>query len=113
MFSSVPWRQEQGKGKKTGLWCSLACFNQVMPYFLHFRVQINFKNFFKLEYTWAALVIQMVKNLPPMQETCVQSLHQEDPLEKEMATHSSNCLENPMDRGSWQATVHEVTKNWT
>ena len=32
---------------------------------------------------------QMVKNLPAMQETWVQSLGQEDPLEKEMATHSS------------------------
>ena len=31
----------------------------------------------------------MVKNLPTMQETLVQSLGQEDPLEKEMATHSS------------------------
>ena len=31
----------------------------------------------------------MVKHLPAMQETCVQSLDQEDPLEKEMATHSS------------------------
>ena len=31
----------------------------------------------------------MVKNLPAMQETRVQSLGQEDPLEKEMATHSS------------------------
>ena len=34
-------------------------------------------------------VPQLVKNLPAMQETCVQSLGQEDPLEKEMATHSS------------------------
>ena len=32
---------------------------------------------------------QMVKNLPAMQKTQVQSLGQEDPLEKEMATHSS------------------------
>ena len=32
---------------------------------------------------------QMVKNLPAMQETWVQSLAQEDPLEKELATHSS------------------------
>ena len=32
---------------------------------------------------------QLVKNLPAMQETQVQSLGQEDPLEKEMATHSS------------------------
>ena len=38
---------------------------------------------------WASLVAQRVKRLPAMQETWVQSLGQEDPLEKEMATHSS------------------------
>ena len=36
-----------------------------------------------------SLVAQLVKNLPAMQETWVRSLGQEDPLEKEMATHSS------------------------
>ena len=36
-----------------------------------------------------SLVAQMVKNLPAIQETWVQSLSQEDPLEKAMATHSS------------------------
>ena len=36
-----------------------------------------------------SLVVQMVKNLLAMQETWVQSLGQEDPLEKGMATHSS------------------------
>ena len=38
---------------------------------------------------WASLVTQTVKNHPAMQETHVQSLGREDPLEKEMATHSS------------------------
>ena len=38
---------------------------------------------------WASLVAQSVKNLPAVQETGVQSLGQEDALEKEMATHSS------------------------
>jgi len=38
---------------------------------------------------WASLVVQTVKNLPAMQETWVQSLGWEDPLEKGMATHSS------------------------
>ena len=37
----------------------------------------------------ASLVAQMVKNLPPMQETQVRSLGQEDPLEKGLASHSS------------------------
>ena len=40
-------------------------------------------------YTRASLVAQMVKNLPAVQETWVQSLGWEDPLEKEMATRSS------------------------
>ena len=39
---------------------------------------------------WASLMAQMVKNLPAMQETWVQSLDWEDPLEKETATHSSS-----------------------
>ena len=38
---------------------------------------------------WASLVAQLVKNLPAMQETWVQFLGQEDPLEKEMVTHST------------------------
>ena len=38
---------------------------------------------------WASLVAQMVKNLPAMPETWVQSLGGEDPLEKAMAIHSS------------------------
>ena len=37
----------------------------------------------------ASLMAQLIRNLPAMQETSVQSLGQEDPLEKEMATHSS------------------------
>ena len=38
---------------------------------------------------WASLVAQSVKSLPAEQETWIQSLSWEDPLEKEMATHSS------------------------
>ena len=44
----------------------------------------------------------------------VPSLGLEDPLEEEMATHSSVLAwENPMDRGAWWATVHGVRKNQT
>ena len=39
--------------------------------------------------TWASLIAHLVKNLPTMQETQVQSLGQEGPVEEEMATHSS------------------------
>ena len=49
---------------------------------------------------------QLVKNLPAVQETSVQPLGQEDPLEKEMATHSSILVwKNPMDRGTWQNSL--------
>ena len=40
-------------------------------------------------YIWASLVSEMVKNLPAMWETQVESPGQEDPMEREMATHSS------------------------
>ena len=40
-------------------------------------------------YKWASLVAQMVKHLPALLETQVRFLGQEDPLEKEMATHFS------------------------
>ena len=43
----------------------------------------------KKKNTLPSLMAQTVKNLPVMQETKVQSLGQEDPLEKRMATHSS------------------------
>jgi len=44
---------------------------------------------YPLQYSWASFVAQLVKNLPAMQETWVQSLDEGDPLEKEKATHSS------------------------
>ena len=44
---------------------------------------------YRLQYSWASLVAQLVKIPPAMQETWVRSLGQEDPLEKEMAIHSS------------------------
>ena len=43
----------------------------------------------KLQFIVASLLAQTVKNLSAMREPQVQSLGQEDPLEKEMATHSS------------------------
>ena len=44
---------------------------------------------YPLQYSWASLVAQLVKNLPAMQETWVCSVGWEDPLEKGKATHSS------------------------
>ena len=45
---------------------------------------------YPLQYSWASLVAQLVKNPPAMRETSVQSLGWEDPLEKRTATHSSS-----------------------
>ena len=61
----------------------------------------------------ASLVTQMIKNPPAMQETQVQSLGWKDPLEG-MATHCSILAwKIPMDRGTWQATVHGDAKSQT
>ena len=56
----------------------------------------------------------MVKNLLEMWEIWIQSLGQEDPLEKETAIHSSILdWRIPMDRGTQQDSVHRVAKNQT
>ena len=44
---------------------------------------------YPVRYSWASPVAQLVKNMPAIQETWIQSLGWEDPLEKEKATHSS------------------------
>ena len=63
---------------------------------------------YPLQYSWASLVTQLVKNLPAMWETWVWSLGWEDPLEKGKATYSSILAW----RIPW-TTVHGVTKSWT
>ena len=63
---------------------------------------------YPLQYSWIFLVIQLVKNLPAMQETWIGSLGWEDPLEKGKATHSSILAW----RIPW-TTVHGVTKSQT
>ena len=59
----------------------------------------------------ASLVAQTLKNLPAIQETWVQSLGWEGPLEEGMSTHSSVLAWIiPMDRVAWRATVYGVAK---
>ena len=69
---------------------------------------------YPLQYSWASLVAQTVKNPPVMRKTWVRSLCWEDPLEEGMTTHS-NILgwRIPMDRGALQATAHKVAKSQT
>ena len=65
-------------------------------------------------YVCVSLVTQMVKNLPAMWDTWVQSLGWEDSLEEGMAIHSIILAWRVlMGRGVWQVTVLGVTKTWT
>ena len=59
---------------------------------------------------------QMVKNLPAMQETWVRSSilgSERSPGEGNGNPLQYSCLENPMNRGAWWATVPGVAKSWT
>ena len=60
-----------------------------------------------------SLVAQMVKNLPAMQETWVRSLEGRSPGGGHGNPLQYSCLENPMDRGAWWATVHGIAKSRT
>ena len=69
---------------------------------------------YPLQYSWASLVAQTVKNLPAMGEIWVRSLGWKDPQEEGMATHSSFLAWRiPMDGEAWLATVCGVAKSWT
>ena len=85
--------------------------------FIYLNSDLNVKMGFLLDIIlniWVLPMVQWQRILLPMQETQetrVWSLRWENPLEKEMATHSSILTwENPMDRGAWQAKVHGVAK---
>ena len=76
-------------------------------------IKITRRNINNLRYR-GSLVVQMVKNLPVMQETCVLSLGWEDSLEKEMVTHASILSWRiPCTEESWKAPVHGVAKSQT
>ena len=70
-------------------------------------------------YNKSSLVAHMVKNLPVMLETWVQSLGQEDPLERGMATHSSNLLgefhrqKSLMGYNTWGCKELDITDQHT
>ena len=62
----------------------------------------------------ASLLARTVKNLPAMQGTWVPSLGWRDPLKEGMGTHFNILAWRiPVDRGTWQATVHGVAKSRT
>ena len=59
---------------------------------------------YPLQYSWASLVAQTVKNLPGLRRS--PGGGHGNPLQY-------SCLENPMDRGAWQAAVHGVEESQT
>ena len=66
------------------------CIENIQPASLHWSSKLSFSCILSLDYLCrASLIAQLVKNLPAMQETWVQSLSWEDSLKKEMATHST------------------------
>ena len=86
-----------GRLKGVGTWWSISLFSwnlktfRVVPFFFFFRIHTK-KHLLGTNHgpkKRTSLVAQTVKRLPTVQETRVQCLGQEDPLEKEMATHSS------------------------
>ena len=92
-------------GKDFRLWYHIA-FGKSDHHLLNYKMT-------KVVFQRASLVAQMLKNQPAIWETWVQTLGQEDPLEKGRATHPVFCLENPMDRGAWWATVHRDAERWS
>ena len=66
---------------------------------------------YPLQYSWASLVAQLVKNPPTRQETWVRSLGRENPLEMGKSTHSSIlAMENSMDYSPWGRKESDMTE---
>ena len=81
---------------------------------IYLNYESSENNYTIITYDNALLVAQMVKNLPAVQETQVQSLGREDPLEKEIATHFSILTWRiPWTEGPDGLQIHGVTKSWT
>ena len=108
-FHGVTWSPFQ---------CNLTCFpDSLIGSFIYLSILCTFNMLFSFPYPicWSSLVAQMVKRLSAMQETRVRSLGQEDPLEKEMAAHSSTLAwkipytEEPRKLQSmgWQRIRHD------
>ena len=78
-------------GASTQFFLSASCFlNYILAYITcSLLVYMNIYAYIYIYYIWASLVAQGLKRLPAMRETWVRSLGWEDPLEKEIATHST------------------------
>ena len=109
----IPWRRERLPLQYSGLENSMDCIThgvtKTQTWLSDFPSHIHIHVY---EAIWSSLVAQMVKNLPALWETWVQSLGKEDPLEEEMANHSSILPRESMDRGAWWVIVHGVANSW-
>ena len=95
--------QSESQSEKT----RLACLSNQLPASFFFFLR-------RLNWLWEFPGSQLVKNLPTMWKTWVQSLGWEYALEEGMATHSSILAWRiPINRGVCWATVHGVSKSWT
>ena len=119
----IPWTEEPGRLQSMGSqrvrhdWATSLSLSLIAPSWMckepallsSFRITLQSHSNLEIP-----LVAQMVKHLPAMRKTWVQSQGWEDPLEEGMATHSSILAWRiPMDRGAWWATVHRVAKSQT
>jgi len=58
-----------------------------------------------------SLVVQTIKNLPAVEEKDSICVSRSSPGEENGYSLQYSCLENSMDRGTWRATIHGVSKN--
>ena len=84
---SIPYKQELNH-LGAHILRNFSTYSQILSVISSSRSQV-YSLEREIRVLWTSLMVQWVKNPPTMQETQVLSLGQEDPLEKEMATHSS------------------------
>ena len=122
----IPWTEERGRLQSIGLqrvegFPGSSTGKKNLPamrrsWFHSWVRKICWRMEYSLLYSWASPVAQLVKNLPIMWETWVQSLGRKDSLEKEMAIHSTilaweiPCTEEPgwLQSVGWQRVGHDL-----
>ena len=97
---------------------AIQAFSSSHPFFFLLLVPSYFANYFETEIfkgsiLGASLMAQMIKNLPVMQETDLIPGSRRSSGEGSGNPVQCSCLENPMDRGAWWATVLGVAKSRT
>ena len=112
---NISWRFPSSKGKYFLIQKNICVESTEEKRTSVIQEMIRNLNSWQAQPIWAFLVAQTVKNPPAMQETWVLSLDQKKktPGEGNGNPLQYSCMENPLDRGAWQATVYSIAKNWT